>query len=418
MAVRHDLAERVTGLSAAAVLLAACNGAEVSAGSEGDAINLTRCFGANCGVLAKALQANDLDADACGEVAGALEEPVRFEPVEDSEVFAADEAPDGSVWALLRSRGVKGPYGAVRLAHFSEDGALVALSEVLASERQNASHEFALTVDTSGAVTVGDYHSYAPDADSDVLEELSLYEFGSDPQLDVLPRLFRGMATPRLFGAAAGSVWIAGNAAGNATHGVVSRVTDREPDWIQTAVPSAGQGVGALGGLTVADDGFAAVVARSNGRWSGSGPNVTRLVVSTFDGAGVPQWTLELPTDYTAGYSGSLGGTADGDLVVAGAVGENGDSMLVRQLTREGELGWGYRVESTFGGAIEVKRQSGRTLVSVGNGVAVIDGDGARCRKFMVPQLDDYEPGPHARDPGAEYFLGVGDGIVRFRIPE
>jgi hypothetical protein len=416
MSGSYDRVGRVTGMGVV-VLLAACSGAEVSAGSEGEAVNLARCFGVSCGARAQRLQVEDVEADVCGDVAGVLEQPVRFEPVPDSEVFAADEAPDGSVWALLNVRGVKNVSygGAVRLAHFSEDGALLDQREIFGSDKLGTS---ALTVDTSGIVVVGHYYSHAPHADGSPMEELSLSEYGSNLQLNGAPSVLQGIATPRLFGAVAGSVWVAGNATSNGRHGVLSRVSQREPDWVQTAVPSAGESVGALGGLTVADDGTAAVVARSNAKWTGSGPQVTKLTLSTFDAVGLPLWTLALPTAYTAGYNGSLGGTAQGDLVVASPVGENGDALLVRQITRQGALGWGYRIEPALGAGIEVKRRSGRTLASVGNGVVVIDADGARCRKFLVPMLDPNAPGSPTREPDADYFFGVNGGLLRFRVPE
>ena len=67
------------GVVALGYVLSGCSGAEVSAGSEGDAINLNRCYGADCGVHAQSLSGSGVEARPCGDVVGALEEPLVFE---------------------------------------------------------------------------------------------------------------------------------------------------------------------------------------------------------------------------------------------------------------------------------------------------------------------------------------------------
>jgi hypothetical protein len=224
------------------------------------------------------------------------------------------------------------------------------------------------------------------------------------------------MATPQLVSAGS-SVWLAGNAFGNAAHGAISRVTNLEPDWIQTAVPTAGEGVGGVSGLTVADDGFAAIVARLNPKWSGSGPDVVKLGLAAFDASGMPLWTLALPTSFYSGHQGALGGTADGKLVVAGMVGDNGDELRIQAVSREGELGWAYSLEGASGPGIDVRRDSGRTFAGAGRNLAVIDGAGETCRQFSVPSFPQ-ESNTSAWDPEGEYILVVGNELARLRVPE
>lgn len=406
------------GLIGLGCLLSGCSGTtDVSAGSEGDAINLNRCFGADCGVRAQSLNGSSAVSLPCGDVEGELTEPLYFEALGEgsNQALAAAEAADGTVWAIENVRGFDKGTGDYYLARFASDGSLLA-SKLLAAEADFTLIDAALTVDTSGIATVGLYSIVAETADSDLVEELTLYGFDSNLQQVGTPRAFRGMATPQL-ASAGSSVWLAGSAFNNAAHGAISRVTNLEPNWIQTAVPTAGEGVGGVSGLTVADDGFAAVVARLNPKWSGSGPNVTKLGLAAFDATGMPLWTLALPTSFASGYGGSIGGTADGHLVVAGVVGENNDELRIQSVSREGELGWAYSLENPTGPGIEVRRDSGRVFASAGNGLAVIDGAGETCRRFSVPQFTKESTAP-AWDPDGEYVLVVGSELARVRVPE
>lgn len=401
--------------------LAGCSGAGVSAGSEGDAINLSRCYGADCGVRAQSLSGTGADAIPCGGLVGALDEMLVFESVADGEqVLTAHEAPDGTVWALHSVRGTDDGYARIVLARFSADGALLGTSDVIGAQEEYTVIDAALAVDSTGEATVGLYTSYAPNADVDPREELTLYGFDEALQPTRVSRTFRGIATPRLVGGPGGSVWMAGNAFGNAAHGAIARITQHEPDWIQTAVPTAGQSVDGVSGLTVADDGVAAVLARINPRWSGEGPNIVELGLATFDAAGKPMWTLELPGDYTQGFQGSVGGSAEGNLVVAAMVGENNDESVVRSVSRSGELGWAYSLQGGFGVDVQVRRDSGRAFVSNRNALAVIDAAGDSCRQFSVPSLlvRTEVAEPPAWDPNAEYVFTTSGGLVRLRVPE
>ena len=380
---------------------------------------MNRCYGADCGVRAQSLNSAAASTTPCGEVEGELTEPLYFESIGEensqTQTLAAVEEADGTVWAIENVRGFDRGHGDYYLARSASDGSLLA-SKVIGSESDFTLINAALTVDANGFATVGLYSNYVPTADSDFSEELTLSSYDSDLQQMGTPRTFRGMATPQL-ASAGGSVWLAGNAFGNAAHGTISRVTNLEPDWIQTAVPTAGQGVGGVSALTVADDGFAAIVARLNPKWNGSGPNVIKLGLAAFDATGTPLWTLALPTTFTQGYQGDIGGTADGKLVVAGMVGDNGEEMRIQSVSREGELGWAYTLEGASGADIDVRRDSGRTFAGTRHGLAVIDGAGETCRQFSIPVFQEESTSP-AWDPDGEYVLVVGGELARLRVPE
>ena len=358
-------------------------------------------------------------AKACGELVGALQDRLVFAPLGENlraRALDAKEAADGSVWSVQSVTTLSRGYEDLYLTHHAADGELLGVSDAIASEAERSLIDAALAVDAEGLVTVAVYSSFAETADSEVLERLTLHRFDRDLRVQGLARAFRGLATPHLSSGALGSVWLAGNAAGNAAHGAISRISNGEPDWIQTAVPTSGQGVGGISALTVADDGFAAVVGRLNPKWSGDGPNVVKLGISTFDEFGTPLWSLALPTEYTQGYLGALSGTADGSLVVAGRVGEQGEALLVQGVSRAGEIGWSYQLAAGFGPSLEVRRDSGRTFVALGNELAVIDRDGESCRRFSVPGPATSESPPW--QPDAEYVLVVGGELTRLRVPE
>lgn len=417
---------RAAGLLALGFVAAGCSGSDVSAGAESDAVNLNRCYGADCGVRAQSLGGADVAAQPCGEVEGPLADAMVFEEITGGlTVLAAVEGAEGTVWALQLERGLDSGNGAYNLVRFSADGVRLGTRQ-LSTESDHTVQQAALAVDATGIVTVAMYSVFAPNADSALTEELVLSSFDNDLASVGVPRSFRGMSTPRLQTGPSGSVWLAGNAAANASHGVVSRISQGEPDWIQTAVPATGTAIG-VSGLSVADDGTAAVLAGLTPKWSGSGPNVMKVGLSTFDASGKPLWTLKLPTEYDPAWVPALGGTADGDLVVVGAQGEGDNrSISVRQVTRDGELGWAYTLLGDSPG-VDVRRDSGRAFVGAFNRVAVIDRAGATCRQFSVtigagPRAEPADDAPEVVAepwrPDGEYLLGIGSGLVRFRVPE
>jgi hypothetical protein len=397
------------GVLALGLAAAGC-GSDISAGSESHAVNLGRCFGANCQTRAQALSGTPVEASPCGALEGPLEDVLLFESIgENEQLLEAKEAADGSVWALANLG-----YQHVNLAHFSSDGELLE-ARVVAELGENTNVTASLAIDSSGAVTVGIYSIFAENADSDLIEELELSRFDARMAELETPRRFRGMASPHLFGGAAGSVWLAGNADANAPHGVVSRLTSHEPDWIQTQVPSAGQGVLGVSGLTVADDGTAAVIASLSPRWNG-GPNVMKVGVSTFNAAGNPKWTLELPGDYAGGYPPAIGGSGDGALFVAGVI-DDGKAVSVRGLSPEGDLRFAYELSSSFA-ELDVRRSSGRVFVRSSQGLAVIDSEGTSCRQFSIVLP---EAAPEPAEPwqaNRDYVLDHSGSLIRYRIPE
>jgi hypothetical protein len=407
---------KVAGALALGMAAAGCSGADVSAGTESSAVNLGRCFGADCGIDAQALAQADVVAEPCGSVAGKLEDQLVFERVAPgATVTDATQGDDGSVWALVRvtENGQLDSPIELTLAHYSNDGKLLQ-TRLITTLPPDTNAESSLVLDSTGSITLGVYTIFAENADVEPTEELELSSF--DQELAALggPRRFRGMASPHLFGGAAGSVWLAGNADANAAHGVVSRITKREPDWIQTRVPSAGQGVLGVTGLSVASDGTSAVIASLSPKWSG-GPDLMTLGVSTFDAQGRPAWTLELPHDYTSGYPPAIAGSAEGTLFVAGAI-EEGQSIAVRAISRDGEALFAYTLA---GNSSSVEMRGERVFVSTFRSLAVIAADGSSCRQFPLAGLAAEEAAPaEPWQPDRDYVLATGGDLMRFRVPE
>lgn len=415
MSANNSNLARATGLLALGLVAGGCSGRDVSAGAESDAVNLNRCYGADCGIRAQSLGGSEVAAKPCGDVEGPLADPLMIEEIQGGlTVLAAIEGAEGSVWALLSEREGR-DYATTSLVHYAADGVRIASREV-GAEAEHTILRAAVALDTTGVVTVAVYSSYAPNADSAVTEVLELTSFDTDLTPLDAPLRFRGVAAPLMLGGPGGSVWLAGNAQGTAPHGVVSRISEREPDWIQTAVPASGTAIG-VSGLAVADDGTAAILAGLTPKWSGRGPDIMKVGLATFDATGKPLWTLELPTEYTPGWVPALGGTAAGDLIVVGAVGEGGNQQLVRQISRTGEPGWAYTVESS-GPGVDVRRDSGRAFVAAGNKVAVIDAAGESCRSFSVAVDDASKVAAEPWRADGEYVLAIGSGLARFRVPE
>ena len=407
-------------VSLGALLLAAtgCSGGDASAGSEGNAINLGRCYGANCGEQVQAVKVEDVPAASCVDVGAELEEPLSFEVIDGARPAGIRIAPDGTVWVLERSDGMPPSGGAsLSLAHFSIDGVLLGTTGVVTSESDHVWTEQDLAVDAAGVATVAVYTNFAETADSEVIEELKLFSFDAELQSMGAPLVFHGVAVPKLAGADAGTYWLAGNAVGNKSHGVVSRVEGREPVWIQTGVPTSGNGAGVgVSGLAVASDGTSAILAQRSPRWSG-GPDVYRYGIATYDAAGKPIWNMELPTEFVGGYRATLVGTPEGDLVVAGVTSE-GSNVTIRSVSRTGQLGWAFQVQSLDADNLALDPETGRTFATTTQGLAVIEAEGQSCKLHGNP----HAPGalslfgmPRVR--GDHVYASDGYLVWRYRLP-
>lgn len=408
----------------ALLLTAGCSGGAVSAGDEGDTINLGRCYGVDCGSTALAATGSEATVgEPCGPVMGTLSEPFEFEPVA-SRMSLKDfkRSPDGSFWllGLTEPMDLNNEFREAVLFHYSAEGQLLARSEPLQKGDAHTSMEETLAVDASGNALVAIYSVYAVTADSELEEQLNLYSFAPDFTALGPPIAFRGIGVARLGPDPSGAILLAGNALNNAAHGVIARLENGEPSWIQTRVPTSGQGAGVgVSALVVDEAGKSAVISQRSKRWE-SGPNVYTYGIATFEVDGMPAWDLVLPTPYESGYIAAMAGSPRGELVVAG-YGEGsgtGRNLLVRSVSKTGELGWAYTVPS-FWPNVVVDPQTGRTFVSGNDALAVIEADGALCRYLDVPREEGSLAGLGTNlmvDGPFVYALGP-TGIQRYELP-
>jgi hypothetical protein len=276
-----------------------------------------------------------------------------------------------------------------------------------------------LVVDAAGNAMVAVYSIYAPTADSELVERLNLYTFAADLSALGPPVSFRGIGKPHLAGEASGAILVGGNAINNAAHGTLTRLEAGEPGWIQTRVPTSGQGAGVgVSGLVVDEAGASAMLSQRSKRWE-SGADLYTYGVSTFDADGKPGWDLVLPTPYQGGYVAALASNGQGELVVAGYGYGSDEDLLVRSVSPEGELGWAYRVPSDWPNA-HVDAQTGRTFVTGRDKVAIIEPGGQLCSYLEVPRKEGalaYGLGDVIVQEPYVYTM-TGEGIARYELPE
>jgi hypothetical protein len=207
---------------------------------------------------------------------------------------------------------------------------------------------------------------------------------------------------------------LAGDALGDGAHGVLARVSQGEPEWIQTNVPSSGAraGVGVTS-MALVGDGRVGVLAQRSPRWNG-GPDIYEYGLTTFDRDGQPLWDLRLPTAYTGGSRAEVEALPNGDFVVAGSVGDHG--LLVRRVSATGRLGWGFQLQG-YEAELSIDA-GGRAIAPSLGGVAVVSADGERCTQRSYPQSDEYYAIPRDVAVSGEYlFMATQYDLLRYRLP-
>lgn len=419
------------GLSAA---LAGCAGSDVSAGRESAGFNLSRCFGTttDCSNSPPATLAAETLIRECadpggGELADELVYPAAS-GTSTNEVLRV--GPDGSVWLLRRaatgtgsgpSMAAPDPSGfELLLDHYTTDGTLLGTSSALVtvneSNHLNVSED--LSVDGAGHALVAVYANYAPNADSPFAESLTLHEFNGELEHVREPQLFYGVGQSQLLGGSGSSYVLAGNALENAAHGVLVRITDGQPDWIQTAVPSSGLGAGVgVSGVALNDAGIVSVLSQRSPRWEPGTADQFVYGVSRFDTSGNSVWDLKLSTAYTGGFPAAIAALGDG-VAIAGRI-DGFNTLLLRQVTGNGQLGWAFKLAAPSNlPKLQVDGASGRTIAATGNGIAVVASDGHNCQQFSVPNVAGRIPGFIADLAVASpYVYLLSDTIKRYRLP-
>jgi hypothetical protein len=275
----------------------------------------------DCGRAPQSFQSGADDVgEPCIESGLALEDRFDFEGAGSGvAVGRVLPAPDGSFWALgvISGDPPTSSYPQNVLLHYSQEGVLLQMSDALeAGAGHRSDTDCGFGVDAEGNVSVAIYGLYAPTADSELAERLRLFTFNAsfEPVGDSL--LFSGIASARLTADPTGSLILAGNATNNAAHGVLTRLVDGAPSWIQTKVPTSGQGVGAgVSGLVVDEAGTSTILAQRSGGWTG-GPDVSTFGLASFDAEGSPLWELPLPMELEGGQHMALAANSAGDFLV------------------------------------------------------------------------------------------------------
>lgn len=402
---------RLGQAGALALLFAGCVDAEViSAGSEGNAINLARCFGADCAAQPESLSpGGDEPGEPCAVADELLEQPLVAKPPELYQLSQIEIGDDGLIWALMRLGGEE----TYALARFDLEGTLIGTSDIIAKAGDDKTLSLDLAVDGHGNAVVAVYSVQAASADDEPLQRLTVltYDPGMRPVGE--PLVFQGLAETEIIAGGA-SFLLAGNALANGANGVLASVDNRELQWIQTNVPSsgtsAGVGVSAIARTPSANIG---VLSLRSPRWSG-GPDVYQFGISTFDQNGEPAWDLELPTQYAGGYRAELATTPSGEFVVVGRQGDDG--IVVRQVESRGTLGWSYRLRSYD--AVVAIAQDGRSIVSTSDGLGVISADGQVCTEHVAPPASTYYRMPSDVAIFGEYlFMATQYDLLRYRLP-
>jgi hypothetical protein len=419
---------RFTFLGWASLLVAAGCSSGISAGEEGDTINLSRCWGVDCGASAQAINGGDSAAEACTAGGRELQDLVDFEPFDATGFrYSVNElrtGPDGSFWLLATSYEQMPNDGEPEpaLIHYTSEGELVGVIDPIASAEQYTSMDYTLGVDSAGNAVVALYTVYAPNADAELIERMYLYSY--DQQLQPIGEriAFSGASPGLLVSDGAGGLVFAGNAMDNAQRGVLTRLIDREPSFVQTNVPSGGISTTGVCGLQVTEDGTLAVLSQRVPRSeNGNGPY--KFGLSTFDRDGKPLADLRLPGEFESGSRGALAGSGDTFVVMNQNIpdttqGAYVPTALVRGFTKQGEIEWAFQVNSGWPNTL-VDAETGRAFIDTWGGIAVIESDGSSCEVFAAKDADGF--GRHGDGAiavrGQHVYTASNNGLSRYTLP-
>jgi hypothetical protein len=398
----------------APLLVLGCGDGNVSAGAEGDTINLARCFGADCSVSVQASEGAGSAAEPCGGVEGTLQDAVRFDATPGVQWLSLRVAPDGAVWVSGKDTTTDLSAPEPVLMRYSADGELLGETRVEGLMPHNTA-ELALAVDPAGHALLGIYTLFAPNADSELTERFNVYTFDEDLALVGEPLAFGGLAETQLLAASETTLVLAGNAQNNARRGVVARLTEREPDWIQTNVPAAGTSRIGVRGVVAAESGHITVLAQRHAT-----SDHDEYGLTTFDSEGAPVWDLKLPTEYKDGWPAALSITSQGDFVVAAVL--DAQTVRVQRVSRQGVVGWAFDVPKQEDWQYLTVDEADRVYVGSDEGFAVIDPAGERCYQLATLPLAEYPDYPVVSDEVVVrgeylYMTTPASEILRYRLP-
>jgi hypothetical protein len=308
------------------------------------------------------------------------------------------------------------------LIRYGSEGELIGVIDPIASAQEYTSMKYTLGVDGDSNAVVALYSVYAPDADSDLVERMHLYSYDTKLQPIGERIAFSGASPGLLVADGTGALAFAGNAMDNARRGVLTRLIDREPTFVQTNVPSGGISTTGVCGLHVTEDGRFAVLSQRVPR-SDDGNGPYKFGISTFDQDGKPLTDLRLPGEFESGYGAALAGSGDSFVVMNQNIHEGQGAYvptaLVRGFSMQGEVEWAFEVKAGWPNA-QVDAATGRVFVGSWNGIAMIEPGGTSCELLTVKAGSDGEiqSGSGVFAVRGQYvYVATNVGLSRYTLP-
>jgi hypothetical protein len=325
--------------------LFACETENVSVDSEGEALNLARCWGTDC----ERVRSEPIKAASFGRCDLPPERALDLEWERELCGKACDPerlvaAPDGTAWVLgMSQRGAR----VLVLSHYAVDGSPLGEAEVTTISNPNALVESDLACDQRGHCYVIWYTLYAETADSELIQAAAVQEFDVRVAAVGQPVALTGVAQPLVSGGAAGKVAVAGPASSGAHRGSLAVLDAGTLLFTQNNVDTYGrlQGVG-IAGMATDSEGRIAVLAQRDAQIAGS----SRFAITRFDAGGKPVWDRTIAAGFDSGVPAVLVGDDAGNVTMAGFLppadpsGGHGEFILLHHLDADGRLRWAYEL--------------------------------------------------------------------------
>jgi hypothetical protein len=165
----------------------------------------------------------------------------------------------------------------------------------------------------------------------------------------------------------------------------------------------------------VDEAGESTIVSQRSGRWE-SGPDMATFGLARFDAMGQPLLDLMLPVQMQGGYRMSLGASSHGDFILAGL--QAMDSLLIRGVSRTGEVVWAFTAPSHWPN-VTVDKSTDRVFALGVGALIAIDAEGQGCQSFEIKNEEgELEVGMGdvlVQEPYV--YLTTSDHVRRYRLP-
>jgi hypothetical protein len=376
-----------------ALSAAACGSSGSTVGSGGSGIDSGECLGESTkcsppleGDRLAALEPRACDATPVGTFSSTF--------ASESMPYSAEQveaAADGSAWVLGRES-IYGPgiedHTTVWARHYDANGELLGQNDNVAEVGPHTTLITSVGIGPEGTAVVYVYSVFAPTADDDLSEQASLLRLGSDGSVLGPAVNLAGMSSGRVAVGSEGTVTIAANASANATIGRLVRVAgDGVPVFIQSSVPTNGQGIGTgINGLQLRAHGGSTILSERSRTFESQ---ISTFGIAAYDASGNLEKNWLLPTRFAAGHGAELAKRPGGAFVVKGQTDGDDSNQVVLGYSATGDPVFAWQVPSATG--LMVDAATGATVI--GGGFVVISADGAECRVYARSEQDTVAAG-------------------------